>query len=343
MGMRRFAAFVVILTAAGCNATSTISTVASPTRTSSPVATQSASTPAAELAVVPPIIHCRIPVYAQTAGIPDGFISFPSGTWTSTGTSGGYYYDYAVGRWLPVPRQAVAPDGRRYAYTEGWGLSPSTAPRLHIVDAATGHDLHVFTMPEVQPFVVVDFAGDGVYLIIAYEGVAPGVWRVNPITGGASKVSDGYYIPAGPTWFSVVDPKDPNPVRSAESGQPQPDRVDYRDAAGQTTTWFYRPGYAVAWAPFSGLSEILVEASRSFPDPVLEYWLVGGPGQATRLAAGPMDPSNPFDALYGGIYSAISDSYGVWMGGSDGLYLIGPTGVIIRAYGQAAFPANGCF
>lgn len=346
MGMLRLATILLALMTVACQTTSPVASKASPAATQalSPAPTPTlSSTPAASLPVVPPAIHCRIPVYDPGPGTRDGFISFPDGRWVSAGTSGGYYFDYAVSRWLPVTRNAVAPDGRRYAFTEGWAVTPASAPRLHIVDAATGHDLKLIAMPEAQPFVVVDFTGDGVYLIVAYEGIAPGVWRADPGTGGVTKVSDGYYVPASPTWFSVLDPADPKPVLSAESGQPQPDRIDRRDASGRITTWFYRPGYAVAWAAFAGRAEILVETYRGTASQEFEFWLVTGPGQATRLAGGPMDPSTPYDPLVGGVYNAISDSFGIWVGGSDGLYLVNPTGAIVRAYGSPVFPANGCF
>lgn len=267
------------------------------------------------------------------------FIAFPGAVATTT-QSGGFYYDYAVSRWLPVHRNAVSPDGLRYAFTEGWSPGPARAPRLHIADAATGKDLRIVTMPDAMPYNIADFAADGIFVIIAYEGIAPGVWRVDPNNGAIVKTSDGFYVPAGPTWISVVDPIDPNPARSAMSGEAQPNRIDYRDAAGQTTTWFYRPGHAVVWVAFAGKSQLLVQAypGPSAVDASSEYWMVTGPGEATMLTS-----SNAYFDLDQGFHSAISDAHGVWVGGYNGLYLVTPGGAITRAYSAGAFPANGCF
>src|ERR1700676_1838738 len=99
------------------------------------------------------------------------------------------------------------------------------APRVHVVDSTTGSDIRVVTMPNAQPYAVADFTNSGVYLIVSYEGTAPGVWLIDPTTGALAKVSDGYYQPAGAGWKSIIDPSDPNPVGSAMNGQPQPNRI----------------------------------------------------------------------------------------------------------------------
>lgn len=107
---------------------------------------------------------------------------------------------------------------------------------LHVANAVTGKDIRTVVMPSQEPNQIVDFAAAGIFLMSVYEGVGPGVWRVDPNTGAVSKVSNGAYVPAGVTWYSVVDPRDANPQRSSESGQPQPNRIDYRDSGGRTTT-----------------------------------------------------------------------------------------------------------
>lgn len=302
------------------------------------------STPATPLPVAasPPalaqlIINCTIPVYSQTGGA-DSFLTFPGPSVKPAG-QGGRYFDEANRRWLPVERQAVSPDGRRYAYTEGWAASPATAPRLHIANASTGADLRVVTMPDANPYVVADFAADGVYVIISYEGTAPGVWRVDPGTGSVTKVSDGYYVPAGPAWLSVVDPRDPNPYRSAETGQPYPDRVDRRDASGAITTWFYQPGVAVFAAGYVSPLQLLVMTLSGDPQQQTAYWFVSAPGQAFEMLK-PADAALYADLAF---FTAISDAHGIWFGGGASLYLATPTGVMLRVYDHSAFPANGCF
>jgi hypothetical protein len=279
---------------------------------------------------------CVLPVYGNNGS---SFTSFPSRSTTPSAESG-YYYDRAVSRWVPVHREAVSPDGLRYAYTEGWSTSPPTPPRVHVADAATQADLRVATMPDVQPFQVVDFTSAGIFLIIAFEGIAPGVWRFDPASGSLVKVSDGYYPPAGAAWLGVVDPSDPGPQLSAMTGAPAPDRIDRRDDAGVATTWFYQPGYRVSWVAFAGSPLLLVDASRqNGPTGGLQevFWLVDRPGHATRLTFNP-EPAERFS----GFGSAIADAHGIWIGGPAFLYLARRDGSVLRVLGGPAYPANGC-
>jgi hypothetical protein len=195
-------------------------------------------------------------------------------------------------------------------------------------------------MPDAQPYQVVDFTNSGVYLIVAFEGTAAGVWRVDPGSGVMIKVSDGYYTPSGAAWIGVVDPRDPNPQRSAMSGMPAPDRIDRRDDAGQTTTWFYEPGHAVSWVAFAGSPAAMVVSTfrqdlNSSPptEPEVAFWLVDSPGHSTRLTS---------DSTYflSGFNSAIADTHGIWIGG-DGLHFIQRGGAIVRVFDSSVYPANG--
>jgi len=291
--------------------------------------------------------HCSLPVY-RSAGprLIDATVVFPTLT-TIPGGEGGYYYDRQVSRWLPVTRNAVSPDGRRYAYAEGWAVTPQAAPRVHVVDATTGKDIRVVTMPDANPYGVADFTNSAIYLITAYEGVGPGVWRLDPDTGAVMKVSDGFYHPAGAAWTTVVDPRDPNPTTSAMDGQPQPNRIDRIDGAGGAATWFYKPGYAVYSVAFAGNHALLVQASSEVNSNVMyktEFWLVSAPGKQARLASfdGALQPPSPYRDLSSGFYSAIADAHGIWIGSENSLYLVKPSGQILRVYGGSAYPANGC-
>jgi hypothetical protein len=274
----------------------------------------------------------------------DEFLTFPALTRTQVG-AGGYYYERAVSRWLPVFRQAVSPDGRRYAYTEGWAANPPVAPRVHIVDAATGADMRVVTMPNAAPYSVIDFTDRFVYLGIRYEANPPGYWSVDPATGAVAKVSDRYYQPAGAGWSGAVDPRDPNPYRSPFNGELGNNRIDYRDAAGLTTTWFYRPGRALNWVAFSGPQTLLVQVAGHGADPSIggiEYWLVTGPNQSAQIASYSYSQPSPYLDLMNGFLSAIADAHGIWIGGLQSLYLVKPNGEIRRVYGESAYPANTC-
>src|SRR5229473_2645792 len=90
---------------------------------------------------------CRLPVIAGASG---AFISFPDGAVTIDHKVAidfykggyGYTYDGQVGKWVPVPRSALSPDGRSYAYmaqTTGVpGQMSSTS--LHTHEIASGKD-----------------------------------------------------------------------------------------------------------------------------------------------------------------------------------------------------------
>ena len=325
-----------------------VTACAAPSTAESPPATSSPAISSAGLLPLTKVdFHCSLPVYTSVGSqLVDSMVAFPAATATAGG-EGGYSYDRQVGRWLPVTRHAISPDGLRYAYTEGWGAGPGLVPRVHIVDAATAHDMKVVPMPDSAPYAVADFTNTAIFLVISYEGTGPGVWRLDPATGTVMKVSDGYYHPAGPGWISVVDPKDPNPSTSAMDGQPQPNRIDHVDGAGGSVTWFYKPGYAVYSVAFAGTPSLLVQAYRQEVSNAMytaEFWLVSAPGKQVKLAGynGYLQPPSPYRDLSNGFYSAIADQHGIWIGGEHSLYLVKRSGQILRVYGEAASPANDC-
>lgn len=288
---------------------------------------------------------CRLPAYSRDGTqINDFFIDFPTLTITPAGQDG-YFYDRVVNRWLPVTSHGVSPDGLRYAYTEGWSVTPSVAPRVHIVDAASGSDLRVVTMPDAQPYAVVDYTPAGVFLVIAFEGTGPGVWRLDPNTGQVTKVSNGFYQPSGAGWIGVVDRRDPNPYRNAIDGAEQPNRVDRRDAAGRTVAWFYMPGHALAWVGFQNAQAVLVmgrSRDETMRTDLIQYWLVGAPGKAVELGryAG-QDPS-PYRDVEDGFFGAMADVHGIWIGSASSLYLVTKEGKLLRVLDRSAYAAAAC-
>ena len=114
----------------------------------------------------------------------------------------------------------MSPDGKQYAYMTGGNPSNTPGPpRLHVVAASTGSE-KVFSLPlsDQQPYGVVDYAKDGVYVESGWEGATFGTWRVDPITGAtidAGKqehfIDDG----TGHAWVAVVDKRDAHPALSA--------------------------------------------------------------------------------------------------------------------------------
>jgi hypothetical protein len=90
--------------------------------------------------------------------------------------TGGPSYDRVVGKWLPVPASAVAPDGLHYAYAE-WdppasgmagGVHAAAVPtigtkgRVHLVDARTGADAVLYSGEPT--YAVAGFVAEGVLL-----------------------------------------------------------------------------------------------------------------------------------------------------------------------------------
>src|SRR5260370_33291271 len=98
----------------------------SATASPSPVAEQSPSPSPSpspfDLPLTTVGFSCRLPIV--TPDIHGEFVSFPSGSMRihpqaqALASRFAFYYDRAVSRWLPVQREAIAPDGKRYASAE---------------------------------------------------------------------------------------------------------------------------------------------------------------------------------------------------------------------------------
>jgi hypothetical protein len=266
------------------------------------------------------------------------FIDFPSRQQSPANSQGSYiYYNPVVDRWLPAPRYLWSPDGRQYAVSDNQPTTPPTPTHVHIVDAATGADARVFTMPDSQSYFVLEFTTKGVELGVA----GPGVWRLDATTGQVIKVSDGFNAPED-EWIGIWDPRDvlPSPISGYPFRNPA-DRIDHRDATGTLTSWFYLPGKVLSWMPFLGSTALLVEVET---DVGVEYWLVNGPNRSTRLASYSASsqqtlPSTDMDI--GGFYRAVADTHGIWLGGGS-MYLITASGAIERVDDHGGYPAGIC-
>lgn len=357
MGMRWACLAAIALTAAcatpsgpqahGSSPAPLTSAAGSPTEPRSPAPTASAapdstSGPAA-IPISPIDFACRLPFLRQLdAGRwQAGFLTLPSGNFDADpGLPPPGYYDVAVSRWLPVGRDAVAPDGLHFAYTTGGAPSQAPgAPRLHVVSAATGAERVIeLGLPDDQPYGVEDYATDSsIYVGSSWEGGVIGNWRVDlasgrvvPLGGGELLLDDG----TGHAWRSIVDPRDPQPARSAMSGEPLPNEIVRSDLkTGVDEVWFYHPGFSLAIAGtfVGGGLVVWAEAdTMTHPDAAHEYWMVSAPGQSQFVA----------DIESGG--QTMADSHGIWMGSSDGLYLFTVSGRVRRVSDLPGDPANGC-
>lgn len=257
---------------------------------------------------------------------------------TSNGIYGEITYDRPAGRWLPVARAQVSPDGLRYAYTELLPLpgdilgGATTGGRIHIADVRSGSDQVVYSYSGRQPLSVVSFAQEGVYIGRGCAGVevaVPGacapeaftLLRLNATTGEVTKVSDrrgSWVIARGFAWMTTL-----------EGGADQPNQLLRIDlSTGSAQTWDHEPmtpheAGSCCWT----MSVVGTDADGAplvvLPLGTNESLLlrVSRPGQAERI----------FSAQ-GCCLDAIADRNGTWFavafGPAQGIYLYAnPSGV----------------
>lgn len=318
--------------------------VASPAQSPSPAASQSPVPGDLPLSQVS--FSCRLPI--NTYDNHGAFVTFPTGAVSfdpqvrGVGSSWGLYYDRAFSRWLPVPRQAVSPDGKHYAYGER-GADQSQVPKMHVVDIATGVD-HVFATPTTGwyvPFEVLDYASEGIYLYTNYE-VSIGVSLMDPITGAIHPVAQLIDVQASggnqTFWVGTVNQADPNPLGGIEIQPNQIDRFSLVD--GTRVAWFYRPSTAprVIGSDTQGHPIVLaVNGRNGFVD--------GDYGAEIILLVDPQTQRSIFKGsakVVSSPFVSISDSHGIWFGTDHGIYLYTGT-AFVKVSNQPGYPANGCF
>ena len=367
-------ALVVLLAGSACGGPGPANLRPSPTASAVASATQSptpsfqsspeptaTATPTATLPLVPLGFSCRLPIFRPFSGsanpppvvgfwsLPDGGLSFaPVPAYPKQGGGGdkpyGFYYDRAFSRWLPAPRTAVSPDGKHYAYMLRGEALVADKDVLHIVDVATSRDHSYPAVPAgstPERYTVLDYASEGIYLGLAYEGPIWGLSMMDPNTGVIRKVADlGYLyaIDGSAVWLGSVNPADPNPQLGLGV---QPDSIDRFDlVTGVRTTWLYLPGMAV-WVVAEDLAgHPIVEAGSSVSGDA-ELLLLTGPGTAQPILKGVAaqlgvpSPSTGF----GG---PIADGHGVWFGSANGIYLYSSTGGFQKVSDLGFYPGNGC-
>lgn len=245
------------------------------------------------------------------------------------------YYDRPYSVWLPVARNAVAPDGKHYAYTDRPAGQPSSHGTLHVVDVTTGVDRAFDAGDWLTPFIVFDYAAEGIYLIIGYEGTF-GLWLMNPATGAVSRVADLPNLQASAGnkvfWVGSANPNDPNPVPGLGATPDQIERFSLID--GSRVVWFYRPasqvyviGQDLARHPF-----VTTSGADGQPSEVV---LALGPGMQRSVMKGT-------PGTLPAIGSPIADSHGTWFGSARGMYLYTDSSGLQKVSNQGGYPANGC-
>ena len=249
------------------------------------------------------------------------------------------YYDRAYSRWLPVSRNAVSPDGTHYAFTDRPafdGKNPPTGATLHVVAVETGVELAFDGGYWLAPYIVLDYAAEGIYLITAYEGPPVGLWLMNPATGAVKQVavlSDVQGSAGNKSfWVGSVNPSDPNPIPGMGGTPDQIERLNLVD--GSRVVWLYRPDSMVTFAGQDLAGHPIVSIS-------------GEDGRSTELLL-LLDPSSQRTILTTAVTpaslgGAIADSHGIWFGSPDGIYLYSEANGLHKVSNQPGYPANRCF
>ena len=318
----------------------------------SPIAAVTPSPGASAVSTVIPFsspgFKCRLPITLFSGAARSGaFIDFPSGSVTPDPASAevnaipqpgrelidkthhGLYYDKAYARWLPVYRNAVAPDGAHYAYTDrdiSPGANAAASIALHVVDVKTGIGRTGYVGPWDLRFVVVDYASEGIYL---RDSGSVGVDFVDPVKDEMQHAVDlGDYEGSagnGYFWQGVTNPDDPNAISSNEL-----DKVNRVDSS--RVVWFYRPRSNVRFLAQDPQGHPIVVISPDFQPS--EFLYLHSPGVSREI----LRPGNGGPA----ISDPIADSHGVWFGAQDGIYLYTELGGLRQVSRQAGPPANGC-
>lgn len=286
-----------------------------------------------------PAFICKLPIStpgsAQAAFIAVGSM----GTVTFIPQAAGvHYYNRAFSRWLPVGREAVAPDGLRYTFVES---GDPGVYLVHVVDAANGKD-HVFSelasVTGLQaPPVVLDYSAEGIYMVQAFEHLLAGLWLADPNTGSVRQLSSSL-LPIARTpgfiWVQALNSADPNPVVTGSSAGTLPNEIDRVDLkSGNRVTWLYRPGTGLGIVGFDLAGHPLIESSRWGIDPNAELLIAPDPSTQRSIYRGAMAKS---------LGNGIADGHGVWLGSDQGIYLYSEADGLQKISNQPGRPANGC-
>jgi hypothetical protein len=314
----------------------------------SPVAVASPSPIPGDLPLSRLSFSCRLPIVIPPPA--DGhvhpstnaFLAFPSTSVTIDPTgNGGFSFDRAFSRWLPVGREAVSPDGTHYAFGDLGQQQDQFV--IHVVDVASGQDR---TFPintgaagfSVQP-VVFDYSAEGIYLAQAFEGPVPGLWLFDPATGSirqVTKVSVEVNAGRGIFWFDDLNPADPNPVKSIM--RILPDQIWRLElSSGHQVIWLDRPGTGVHVIGIDTHDRPLISAihdGRNILDPTAELLLSLDDAKQRSIYKG---------AIAASLSGGITDEHGVWFGSPQGIYLYSDADGLQKVSNQPGSPANGCF
>src|SRR5215472_8026785 len=156
-----------------------------PTPTPQPSGLPSSSSSASPVPLAS-TLSCKLPISNGQLGS-GGFLTFPEAAFTADPSSAvksdssyGLSFDRAVGKWVPVPRSWVSPDGSRYAY---WDYQTRSVQAVAI---ATGAETILGPRPNGAAsaarlntsggWQVVEALDTGVYAVPNGYPAIPGLW-----------------------------------------------------------------------------------------------------------------------------------------------------------------------
>ena len=257
-----------------------------------------------------------------------GFLRFPGAAFSTDASASGMRsplgaawlsYDAPAQRWLPVTREMMTPDGKIWLYGK-----VANGNAYHAVDVNTGKDTALWGSDQAFRFIGLDNA----YAYTLLDGPAgTRLWRLplNGSVGGPLKVNGIWqFVNGGKVWGTGAASQ---PAGASYS-------LQVLDVPNNTiTTWIELDhqaevvGFAADGGPIlqvggAGGDVIVV------PSPGEQYLVAKGFLFATRAAG--------FAPL-----PALGDANGIWLAGSDGIYL-SVNGVANKQSDVKAFPAGPC-
>jgi hypothetical protein len=301
-------AITVLFMAGACTISPSASAVATASPTASPVASASPSpaastTPTAQLLCTLPVDRTLNEAGARDLGAlldipstdpntqddPSSDVNLPDGE-----PRVGLSYDWALKRWLPVPRTWVAADGARYAYADAQS-------RIHLVTVITGVDQ---ILASGAPWGIYSYGAGGIYagqqdLTQPASPRLRGLWTIS-LTGGAPEqvTSQGTWPVIGIDAAWSVAPSATSQV-SADGYGTVLSRLDL--LSRQVTSWYSSTSgdFRVATLDTNG-RPLLV--SRNGQGTTISVVMSSGTAQTIAI---PFSPSR-------NISDVMADPYGVW-------------------------------
>jgi hypothetical protein len=288
-------------------------------------------------AVNPAALACRLPITSPTndGEAPAGWVTFPGGQFTRDPASlpgrlmtDAPSYDRAIGRWVPVSIEKVAPDGATYVLHDDPIVKTNG---FYLVDARTGVQ-RLITLADGPPqasgsWQVVDYASVGIYLWSVGIGTVPGLWLLDPHSGNVRLVDGSHYwsVVSGGTAWAIAQPG------GAEAGTYNAlYRLDL--ASGQVSTWYETKGN-VRLLTATPDGEVLIAEGDGYGIPKV----VRGPNQVSSLEISPDQPE---------VTGAYSTNPGTWLslqGGGLALYINGTKATVMSRSPDIFNVAGGCW